>query len=109
METFNWNYRKNPRGQITHRTLKAQFGDGYAQEAEDGINSRVESWPLEFFGREDEVRPIKEFLDRHKGWKRFYWTPPLSARGTFKTTGEYQVVPLGGGWFTLSVVFESRP
>jgi len=110
MEIFTWPFRRNLRGRISHRTLSAQFGDGYSQEAEDGINARGESWPLEFFGTEQELLPIKEFLDRHGGWKRFLWTPPLGVQGVFKNaTGEYELVPLGGGWFTLTVTFKSRP
>lgn len=110
METFTWNHRKNPRGEITYRTLSSQFGDGFSQEVSDGINPRMESWPLEFFGTEAEIQPIVDFLDRHGGWKRFLWTPPAGKEQRFKIKdGKHQRVPLGGGWFTLSVTFESKP
>ena len=108
MEIFNWNPRRNPQGSVSFRTLSAQFGDGYAQVAQDGINSRVESWPLEFFGTQAETAPIKAFLDRHGGWKGFLWTPPLGQQSVFLMDGGYQLVPLGGGWFTLSVTFKQK-
>lgn len=108
MEIFTWNPRKNPQGSVSFRVLTARFGDGYEQVAQDGINSRAESWPLEFFGSEAEITPIKEFLDRHGDWKGFLWTPPLGRQAVFRMDGGYQPVPLGGGWFTLSVTFKQK-
>jgi phage-related protein len=110
MEIFSWSPRRNPQGSVSFRALKAQFGDGYSQVAQDGINSRSESWPLEFFGTESETAPIKAFLDRHGAWKGFLWTPPLGQQSVFLMDGDgYQLVPLGGGWFTLSVTFKQKP
>jgi phage-related protein len=108
MEIFTWCPRRNPQGSVSFRTLTAQFGDGFAQVAEDGINSRSEKWPLEFFGTEAEISPIKDFLDRHGGWKGFLWTPPLGKQAVFLMDDGYQPVPLGGGWFTLSVTFKQK-
>lgn len=108
MEIFTWCPRRNPQGGVSFRTLTAQFGDGYAQVAEDGINSRSEKWPLEFFGTEAEILPIKDFLDRHGGCKGFLWTPPLGKQAVFLMDDGYQPVPLGGGWFTLSVTFKQK-
>ena len=110
METFNWPPRVKSRGSVTFRTLKVQFGDGFSAEAEDGINSRAESWPLEFIGTEAEIRPIKDFLDRHGGWKRFLWQSPMGSLAHYKVVdGKYDLVPIGGPQYTLSVTFEMRP
>lgn len=108
VEIFSWCPRKNPRGDVRFRALKAQFGDGYSQEAEDGINSRTETWPLEFIGTESEILPIKAFLDRHGTWKGFLWTPPMGQQAVFLMEQGYSPVPIGGGWFTLTVTFKQK-
>ena len=60
-ETFTWCPQIDPVGEVQHRTLRAQFGDGYAQVAADGINARSESWPLSFTGRLTTIAPLREF------------------------------------------------
>jgi len=40
-ETFTWSPRVDPEGTSTFRVLRAQFGDGYAQEAGDGIHNET--------------------------------------------------------------------
>lgn len=110
MKTFNWCYRRGAKGDVTFDTAQAKFREGgYTQEASIGLRPRSEAWPLEFFGTEQELQPIKDFLDEHKSTKRFLWTPPMGSEGRFKVTLEgYQLAALGGGWYTLSVKFESR-
>lgn len=110
METFDWPYRRSPKGEVTFNTEQAKFKDGgYSQETSIGLNPRSEAWPLEFFGTEQELAPVKDFLDRHGSWKRFLWTPPMGSEGRFKVTLDgYQLVQLGGGWYTIAVKFESR-
>lgn len=107
-EIFGWRPLAEPTGTVVHRRLQAQFGDGYAQVAGDGINTRKESWPLEFRGRADQIRPIKEFLDRHASARSFTWTPPLGQSSTY-IAGDYQLTPHSGQGrlkrFTLSVTF----
>ena len=104
-ETFVWSPRVNPRGRTKLRTLTASFGDGYAQRAGDGINNKVQSWPLEFVGAASAVSPIIEFLDRHGGFRSFLWTPPLGVAGRYRA-GEYETVALGAAMYSLSVTFE---
>jgi phage-related protein len=50
MDTFTWYHNANPSGTVKFRTLSARFGDGYEQTAPDGINNKLESWPLTFEG-----------------------------------------------------------
>lgn len=104
-ETFTWSPRVNPRGQVKLRTLEAKFGDGYTQTAADGINNKVESWPLEFVGPEARIAEIVAFLDRHGGYRSFLWTPPLGIEGLFLAK-EYAPVALGAGLFSISVTFQ---
>lgn len=104
-ETFTWSPRINPRGQVKLRTLEARFGDGYTQTAADGINNKVQSWPLEFVGTEQKIAEIVAFLDRHGGYRSFLWTPPLGTEGRYRAV-EYDPVALGAGMHSLSVTFQ---
>ena len=103
-ETFTWCPQIDPVGEVQHRTLRAQFGDGYAQVAADGINARSESWPLSFTGRLTTIAPLREFLDRHGGWRAFLWTPPAGQSSQFRASA-YQLRAHGGGIYTLTVTF----
>ncbi|HCW18356.1 phage tail protein [Achromobacter sp.] len=105
MEVFTWRPRVNAQGAVKFRVLTAGFGDGYTQTAADGINNKVQSWPLQFVGKEATVAPIAAFLDRHAGYRSFLWTPPLGQEGYY-TASEYQVVALGGGAYTVSATFQ---
>lgn len=108
METFDWCPRVNPVSSNKFRTLVAQFGDGYAQRAGDGINLKGESWPLEFVGTGDTIGPIREFLDRHQGFKSFLWKPPMGVLQHFVTPDGYNLTPLHADLYTLTVTFEQN-
>ena len=104
-ETFSWTPLVGMNGSAKYRVLSAQFGDGYQQVAADGINNKIESWPVSFTGTEDEIRPIRDFLDHHAGYQSFYWTPPLGEKGLYRSF-DITITPLGGDIYTLSTVFE---
>lgn len=93
-DTFTFVPKTNPTGTGTIAMRTAQFGDGYAQEAPQGINPVTESWPLSFEGYTSEVQPVKDFITAHIG-KSFYWTPPLGVQGYYKCKS-YSTIPLGG-------------
>ena len=103
-EVFNWSPRPNPVGAFKDRTLRVQFGDGYEQEAADGIHTVTQSWPLQFVGNEVYVRPILDFVRRHAGGK-FLWTPPLGEAGRYKARS-LSVQPMGADMYTIAVTFE---
>ncbi|MEN5163333.1 phage tail protein [Achromobacter sp. NPDC008082] len=104
-EVFTWSPRINPQGKVKFRTLTASFGDGYSQTAADGINNKVESWPLQFVGTGAHIGAIVAFLDRHAGHRGFEWTPPLGKPGYYMAP-EYEPVALGGDMYSLSVTFQ---
>jgi len=57
---FGRNITRNP----THRTLTAKFGDGYEQRVLDGINSKDETFSVNFANRDwSEIEVIAAFLD----------------------------------------------
>lgn len=96
-ETFNFRPQAEPVGQLTHAVLRVQFGDGYAQSAGDGLNNKRQSWPLTFIEKKDKALQIKAFLDRHKGFKTFLWTPPFGEQGVYSAREGYTLTPLAGG------------
>jgi phage-related protein len=106
-DTFTWRSIGTPAGQVSFRVRKAQFGDGYSQEVADGINNKVQSWPLQFVGTKAELAPIVAFLDDHAGYAGFFWTPPLGVQGLYKVTA-YTPTPLSGDLYTLTATFEQK-
>lgn len=105
LETFTWSPRVDASGQESVRVRKAQFGDGYQQVSGDGLNGRMETWPVSFVEREALIRPIRDFLRRHQGFKAFLWTPPLGELGLYRCES-WSVTGHGRGNYTLTATFE---
>lgn len=106
-QTFAWSPQILAPGTRSYAIRSAKFGDGYSQEAPDGINNASDSWDLSFAGVEDYIQPIYNFLDGMKGATSFYWTPPLRGQGRFKVK-QFKTVPQGGGLFVLTATFEEH-
>ncbi len=106
-EVFTWRPDFGPQGETQFRTLEAQFGDGYRQSAGDGINNSAQSWPLTFRGQGVRIAAIKLFLDNHKGYLPFEWTPPMGSAGLYEAKS-YTVVPVGVDYYTLTATFTQR-
>lgn len=104
-ETFAWVPRVGAQGTTEFRVLSAQFGDGYRQDAADGIHNASQSYPVSFVGKSDYIAPIKAFFDAHAGHKSFYWTPPMGVQGLYKAAS-YSLASNGADIFTLTVTFE---
>jgi phage-related protein len=107
VDVFVWPARVGDQGTVTFNVLSAAFGDGYSQEAGNGINNRSESWPYTFVGTADEVAPITAFLDAHAGFRGFQWTPPFGQPGIYKCTA-YKITPTGGPRVQLNATFEQK-
>lgn len=105
IETFTWKALAPADANVKLRNRKAQFGDGYAQVAGDGLNSREQSWNLSFGGTEAEISAIVAFLDRMAGRRAFQWKPPLYPLGLW-TCEEYAPKENPGNYFTLTATFE---
>ncbi|WP_426817931.1 phage tail protein [Winslowiella sp. 2C04] len=104
LETFTWCPRTDAEADVKHRVRKAQFGDGYAQVAGDGLNTRSQEWALNFVGDEAYIQAIREFLDRMGGIRAFQWKPPLYPLGLWRCE-EYKPVALGAGKYSLDATF----
>ena len=74
---FGVNVSKQP------RVKKAQFGDGYAQRAADGINTQPRSYNVQFNANSGKVEDIDQFLSDRAGIESFTWTPFDGIEGTF--------------------------
>lgn len=104
-ETFTWTPPASGNETTTYRVRSTPSGDGDRPVAADGIDNKIEFWPVSFTGTKEEIRPIKDFLDRHAGYQAFYWTPPVGEKGIFRSF-DIILTPLGGEIYTLSTVFE---
>ena len=54
-----------------------QFGSGYSQRAQFGINQDPKVWTLQWDNRTaTDANTIEDFLEARKGVESFAWTPP---------------------------------
>jgi len=104
-DLFTWCPLVNPTGQTTLRVRKAQFGDGYSQRVPDGINTKVQSWPVSFRGNAAYTAAIKAFLDVRLGATAFLFTPPNNPQGLY-VCESYTEQAMGAGMYTLSATFQ---
>ena len=105
IETFTWPTQRGDSPDIKYRVRTAQFGDGYKQEAGDGPNNKVDSYPITYTGPQAKVKAAIDFLDRHGGAKAFLWTTPLGELGLFSCKNPIPT-PMGGGVFKLTATFD---
>ena len=85
MPTFNWAPSAESQMVVKPRILQAKFGDGYTQEAPDGINHLLRTWQVYFKNRTTtECDAIEAFLVAQAGYLPFDWTPPNGAAGKWK-------------------------
>lgn len=110
-ETFNFDVEAEADGDISQRTWENDFGDGYAQAGGTGINGKSQSWSASHTGLlvdGEEAKEIVKFLDRHEGYKTFFWTPPGGAQGRYRAKG-YKLRAKGApDLVTISWTFEQR-
>jgi len=106
-ETFTWRPDSRAAADFQQRTRSAKFGDGYAQEAGDGLNSETQDWPLTFTGSKARIVEILNFLRARKGYQSFYWTTPFGEQLLFKCKG-YKPENVGGMTWRLSATFEQH-
>jgi len=107
METFTLCVQVAPSSEVGFRALRTDFGDGYTQEAGDGINTRHEKWSVAVKGRiSGVVGEAMAFLDRHEGFRAFEWQSPTSGLKTFKCREGYSLQHVVFDIYTLSATFE---
>jgi phage-related protein len=103
-QTFTWRVHADASGSGTFGVNTAQFGDGYSQRVQKGINNESQLWSVTVAGFKPEVMPVLNFIRAHEGAVAFYWTPPLGERGLY-VCGTYTPRDQGGGLYTLTMEF----
>ena len=102
--TFTWTIQSETTGTETARVRTAQFGDGYSQVVQDGINNVSSNWPITVGGISTDVLAARDFL-RARAGSSFYWTPPRDVQGLYRCAS-WTVQPRGGEAFTLTATFQ---
>ncbi|HAT7517025.1 TPA: phage tail protein [Kluyvera ascorbata] len=84
VETYNW-FSQLGAGPIEYSqsVRTAQFGDGYEQVADNGINSTAIQVPMKHVGTDGEVNAVRDFLLSHTV-KAFIITPPGEVKGLYR-------------------------
>src|SRR5882724_5064402 len=120
MVTFTYIPSHASRGQSTPRKLKTRFGDGYMQEAADGINPLLRVWNLTFAPipktdtdpNRTTLKKLNDFFEaRDSGDFKFLWTQPVpfDIEGTKVFVCEqWDYVYDGGDAIGVTAVFEQR-
>lgn len=84
MSTFTWIPDQGVSTETSAKVRRAQFGDGYAQRAPDGLNSVREVWSVQFTLRtKAEINAIDDFLRAAKGSTAFDWVTPKGGSGRY--------------------------
>lgn len=66
VETYIWHSQLGAGAVEYSQTVRsAQFGDGYEQVAENGINSTAIQVPMKHVGADSEVNTVRDFLLAH--------------------------------------------
>lgn len=103
METFDFQADWGMERRHQPEVIQLKFGDGYEQVAPKGIHHNLRHYALTFTGSTTRINSILDFLNRHAGYKAFYWTPYGATEGKFRASNwntTYQ-----NGFATLSTEF----
>ncbi len=77
MPVFNWAESPGSSMTLQPRVVATQFGDGYEQAADDGLNPVKQVWSVAINNAAlDEADAIEAFIKPGMGRARFDWTPP---------------------------------
>lgn len=95
--------------QRKHRTLSAQFGDGYSQEAPDGINAKYDEWNIVYQNLSTADRAVLwGVIDAVGSWDYLTWTPvgeSVSKKWKITADGVSEMLQAGN---VYSVTFKLR-
>lgn len=84
VETYKWPVQLGAGAiEYSQSIRSAQFGDGYEQVADNGINSTAIQVPMMFTGHVATVDTIRDFLLEHTV-KAFIITPPGEYKGLYR-------------------------
>ena len=90
----------------TASIIKSDFGDGYSQSAESGLNSVMMTASVVWaFVTEAQKKTMLAFFRERRGVKNFRWTPPSEAESLWKCENWGPAVPVAPGYYTMSATF----
>lgn len=99
--------QEGPSGEVKFNVTEIGFGDGYVSSFGEGMNNRIQSWPMVWRGTDAEILPIRDFFDDHSGFVRFLWTPPHGTQGQY-VVKSYTLVPEAAGNAQISATLIQR-
>lgn len=102
-DTFTWRVHASASGGGDLTVAEAKFGDGYSQEAPQGLNVDVQKWSITVSGFRPEMEAVRDFIVAHAGIA-FYWTPPLGVEGLYRCRN-YRPSDNGRGYYTVNCEF----
>lgn len=75
--TFGAQLKREPKVKVV------QFGDGYEQRIQFGINADPMTWDVRCFGSTSEMDLVDNFLTARGALESFDWTPPDKPSGKY--------------------------
>ena len=95
--------------QATPKVKRVSFGDGYTQQAPDGINSLMYVWNLQWdVLTTSEKNTIEAFLVARQGYETFNWTDPSGTTYKVKCS-EWSVNNFEPSVWKISATFRQTP
>ncbi len=95
--------------QAEPRIKRASFGDGYSQQAPDGINYNLYTWNLVWeVLTSDEKDTIEAFLESKGGYQTFEWEDPASDTYKVKCTG-WTISNFEPSLYKITATFKQAP
>lgn len=76
MDTFHWKVDADMGVEAEPQVTVVKFGDGYEQRRASGLNNNLEKYNITVRVKREELRYLRDFLNRHGGVNAFLWTPP---------------------------------
>jgi phage-related protein len=106
MDEFDFLPDWQAQGTTTANVSKVQFGDGYVQRQNKGMNPLKVSWGLSFNPRsDDETDDIENFLIAREGVTAFTWTPPGQAQAKW-VCSQWTRTKMGDNVNSITMTFE---
>ena len=101
-----WIPHQNTRS-IKPRLWTAQFGDGYQQNAPQGLNWQAEKWQLQFtFGLRSDADALWSYLNAQGGYSAFWWRSPRGPNPMRVLCKEYSDITKARSAYTVNATFE---
>lgn len=106
METFNFPVNIGPETEYIHNNLKTDFGESNHEHQETkGLNPISRRWSVTLTAQLTELKQVRDFIRRHKGFKTFLWMTPEGETVKVKAN-EIAISTHGGLRGKISMTFE---